>query len=88
MNQIKGASLDAAAQFANGFAEGRAAKVAGEVGANELERAAILRFALLVRHGAKVINLRVRKDGREYQFEADWLGRYFQPQASDEAARP
>lgn len=47
------------------------------VGANELERRTISDFERLIRHGAKFIDLHVRRDGQEYRFEADWLGRLF-----------
>ena len=40
---------------------------------NDLQRASIVRFHDLIKHGSKFINLHVRKDGQEYHFEADWL---------------
>jgi hypothetical protein len=51
--------------------------VADMVDANDLERRTLARFEELVRHGYKFIDIRVRKDGREHQFEGDWLARLF-----------
>jgi len=45
--------------------------------ANELEEKTMARFEAMVRHGAKFIDIIVRKDGREERFEADWLARLF-----------
>lgn len=46
---------------------------------NELQRDSIKEFARLVRHGARAIDIRVRKDGQECHFEADWLKQLFNP---------
>jgi hypothetical protein len=43
----------------------------GEI--NSLQRDSIWRLHDLIKHGAKIIDLRVRKDAQEYHFEADWL---------------
>lgn len=39
------------------------------------------RFLNLTKHGAKFIDIRVRKDGKEYEFQADFL-KYMKPQAA------
>lgn len=62
--------------------ERRVAEIARYVEANELEIETMARFEELVRHGYKFIDLHVRKDGKEYRFEADWLARLFRKQAS------
>ncbi len=43
--------------------------------ANKLEADTIRKFFALTKHGCKFCDLVVRKDGREYRFEADWLVR-------------
>jgi len=42
---------------------------------NEPEKITVDRLTDLVRHGYKTIDVKVRKDGVEYWFEADWLAR-------------
>jgi len=43
----------------------------GEI--NTMQRDDIWKLHDLIKHGAKIIDIRVRKDAREYLFEADWL---------------
>jgi len=40
---------------------------------NDMELATLRRFMELVKHGAKFIDIRVRKDAQEYSFQADFL---------------
>lgn len=53
--------------------------VCSRVDPTQPEADTIRRFAELVRHGAKFIDISVRRDGREYHFEGDWLARLFRP---------
>lgn len=39
----------------------------------ETQKETLLSVHDLIKHGYKFINLHIRKDGREYHFEADWL---------------
>src|SRR5438045_3883729 len=73
--------MDDRIAFVRGYCSERAAEIARQVAANELEAATIERFARTVLHGSKFIDLHVRVDGREYHFEADWLARLFRPPA-------
>ena len=45
------------------------------VDANELEAKSIRELFNLVFHGYKTIDIRVRKDGKETSFQADWIAR-------------
>lgn len=47
------------------------------VGANEIEEANIVRLANLIWHGYKFIDIKIRKDGVEHEFQGDWLMRLF-----------
>jgi hypothetical protein len=58
------------------------AAIVARVDANELEAKTISEFARLVYHGYKFIDIHVRKDGREYRFEGDWLARLFRGDAA------
>lgn len=40
---------------------------------SKLQRDSIWELHDLTKHGAKFIDIRVRKDGKEYLFEGDWL---------------
>lgn len=40
---------------------------------NELEIETLKKFLELTKHGAKTIDINVRKDGKEYTFQADFL---------------
>ncbi len=60
--------------------ENNAARIAELSCSNSLEETTIERFERLTRHGAKSVDLLVRKDGQEYRFEADWLARLFRSQ--------
>lgn len=40
---------------------------------NKMQRNSIWELHDLTKHGAKFIDIRVRKDGKEYLFEGDWL---------------
>lgn len=54
-------------------------RVVAQCHPNEPERETIERIARLTRHGGSA-NLIVRRDGRDYTFEADWLIRLLRPQ--------
>ena len=51
--------------------------ISERVAANEPERETIAKFERLVRHGVSAIDIKVRVDGKDYQFEGDWLARLF-----------
>lgn len=54
----------------------RATKIISKiVEANELEEASIYRLIDLVWHGYKFIDIKVRKDSIEHEFQGDWLVR-------------
>jgi len=53
--------------------------VAARVDANQPERDSLAELEQLVRHGYKFIDITVRKDGRDYRFEGDWLARLLRP---------
>lgn len=57
--------------------ERNAARISELTCANTLEQSTIERLERLIRHGAKFIDIKVRKDSQEYTFEADWLHRLF-----------
>lgn len=48
-----------------------------ELEINDLQKQTLLDVYQLIKHGSKFINLHIRKDGREYHFEADWLKQLF-----------
>lgn len=45
---------------------------------NKLQRDSIWELHDLTKHGAKFIDIRVRKDGKEYLFEGDWIKQVLQ----------
>lgn len=53
----------------------RVDQVAAFVDANDLERKTIAEIEQLVRHGYKFIDITVRRDGKEYRFQGDWIAR-------------
>jgi len=55
--------------------------IVDRVKANDPEERTIRDFAAVSRHGCQFVNLIVRADGKEYQFEADWLVRLFRPES-------
>lgn len=55
----------------------RVDQVCAMVDANPCERGTIEELATLIRHGYKFIDIRVRKDAKEYVFQADWIHRLF-----------
>lgn len=57
--------------------------VADRVGADGPQRDSIRALEALVRHGTRGMDLTVRKDGREYQFEVDWLKYLFRAPQED-----
>lgn len=52
-------------------------KISEIVEANQVEEANIHRLIDLVWHGYKFIDIKVRKDGVEHEFQGDWLARLF-----------
>lgn len=46
---------------------------------NQSQAESIRKLARTIRHGAKFVDIHVRKDGQEYHFEADWLKQLFNP---------
>ena len=61
--------------------------ICAAVDANELERRTIASIEARVRHGYKFIDLRIRKDGQEYHYEADWLARLLRFDGDEAADR-
>lgn len=45
--------------------------------ANELEASSMIKLQKLLEHGYKFININIRKDGKDYIFQGDWLSRLF-----------
>ena len=56
--------------------ERNANRIADITAANELEAKTIFRLEELIRHGGTT-DIKVRRDGIEYHFQADWLNRLF-----------
>jgi hypothetical protein len=40
----------------------------------DLEAKTIIRMAVLIQRGTQFTDIIIRKDGKEYRFEADWIG--------------